>query len=105
MVWYSHVYKSFLQFVMIITVKGFSIVNETEVEVFLEFFCFLYDPANLIFTCIILNTGYSKDTRHTGLRVYATSSMNSSRLMASAETLLSYQRSHSQVLRLKNLKI
>ena len=54
------------------TVKGFSIVNETEVEVFLEFFYFVYDPVNLIFTCIILNTGYIKDTRHAGLRVYAT---------------------------------
>ena len=32
---------------MIHTVKGFSIVNETEVNVFLEFPCFLYDPANV----------------------------------------------------------
>ena len=32
---------------MIHTVKGFSIVNETEVDVFLEFPCFLYDPANV----------------------------------------------------------
>ena len=32
---------------MIHTVKGFSIVNEAEVEVFLEFSCFLYDPANV----------------------------------------------------------
>ena len=54
--------------------------------------------------CVLRVSSYM-DTRHTGLRVYATSSMNSSRLMASAETLLSYQRSHSQVLRLKNLKI
>ena len=29
------------------TVKGFSIVNETEVDVFLEFLCFLYDPVNV----------------------------------------------------------
>ena len=47
MVWYSHLFKSFPQFVMIHTVKGFSIVNEAEVEVFLEFSCFLYDPANV----------------------------------------------------------
>ena len=47
MVWYSHLFKSFPQFVMIHTVKGFSIVNETEVDVFLEFPCFLYDPANV----------------------------------------------------------
>ena len=29
------------------TVKGFSVVNEAEVDVFLEFPCFLYDPANV----------------------------------------------------------
>ena len=46
MVWYSHLFKSFPLFVMIHTVKGFSIVDETEVDVFLELSCFLYDPAN-----------------------------------------------------------
>ena len=38
MVWYSHLSKSFPRFVMIHTIKGFSIVDETEVGVFLEFF-------------------------------------------------------------------
>ena len=47
MVWYSHLFKSFPQFVMIHTVKSFSVVDETEVDVFLEFPCFLYDPANV----------------------------------------------------------
>ena len=47
MVWYSHLFKSFPQFVMIHTVKGFSIVSETEVDVFLEFPCFLYDSADV----------------------------------------------------------
>ena len=47
MVWYSHLFKSFPQFVMIHTVKGFSVVNETEVDVFLEFPCFPYDPVNV----------------------------------------------------------
>ena len=46
MVWYSHLFKSFPQFVVIHTVKGFRVVNETEVDVFLEFSCFFYDPAN-----------------------------------------------------------
>ena len=46
MVCYSHLCKSFPQFVMIHTVKGFSVVNETEV-VFLELPCFLYDPVNV----------------------------------------------------------
>ena len=40
MVWYSHLLESFPQFVVIHTVKGFSIVNEVEVDVFLEFSCF-----------------------------------------------------------------
>ena len=47
MVWYSHLFKSVSQFVMIHAVKGFIIVNETEVDVFLKFPCFLYDSANV----------------------------------------------------------
>ena len=39
--------KDFPQFVVIHTVKGFSIVNEAEVDVFLEFSCFFYDPADI----------------------------------------------------------
>ena len=44
MVWYSHLFKNFPQFVVIHTIKGFSIVNEEEVDVFLEFPCFFCDP-------------------------------------------------------------
>ena len=40
---YSHLLKNFPQFVVIPTVKGFSIVNEAEIDVFLELFCFFYD--------------------------------------------------------------
>ena len=47
MFWFSHLSKSFPQFVMIHTVKDFSVVNETEADVFLEFPCFLYNPANV----------------------------------------------------------
>ena len=47
MVWHPNLSKSFLQFLMIHTVKGFSVVNETEVDIFLEFLCFLYDPRNV----------------------------------------------------------
>ena len=39
MVWYSHFLKNFPQFVVIYSVKGFNVVNEEEVDVFLEFFC------------------------------------------------------------------
>ena len=47
MVWYSYCFKSFPQFIMIHTVKGFGVVDETEVDVFLEFPSFLYDPLNV----------------------------------------------------------
>ena len=47
MVWYSHLLKNFLQFVVIHTVKDFSIVNEAEIEVYLEFPCFFYDPTDV----------------------------------------------------------
>ena len=47
MVWDSHLFKNFPQFVVIHTVKGFIIVNGAEVDVFPEFSCFFYDPANI----------------------------------------------------------
>ena len=47
MAWYSHLFKNFPQFVEIHTVKGFSIVNEAEVDVFLEFSCFFYHPTDV----------------------------------------------------------
>ena len=43
MIWYSHLFRNFPQFVVIYMVKGFSTVNEAEVDIFLEFFCFSYD--------------------------------------------------------------
>ena len=46
-VWYSSVFENFPQFVVIHTVKGFSIVSEAEVDIFLESPCFLYDPTNI----------------------------------------------------------
>ena len=46
-VWYSHRLKNFPQFVVIHTVKGFNVVNEAEVGIFLEFPCFLYDPVDV----------------------------------------------------------
>ena len=45
MVWYSLVFKYFPQFAMIHTIKGFSVVSEAEVDVFLELSCFFDDPA------------------------------------------------------------
>ena len=46
MVWYSHHLKNFPQFVVNHTVKGFGIVNKEEVDIFLEFSCFLDDPTD-----------------------------------------------------------
>ena len=46
-VWYSFTFKNFPQFIVIHTVKGFSVLNEAEVDVFLELSCFFYDPTML----------------------------------------------------------
>ena len=45
-VWYSHLFKNFPQFVMIQTVKGFGIVNKAEVDIFLELSHFFDDPTD-----------------------------------------------------------
>ena len=45
-VWYFYFFKNF-QSALIHTVKGFSMVNEAEVDILLEFTCFLYDPMNV----------------------------------------------------------
>ena len=47
MVWYSHLFPNFPQFIVIHTVKGFGIVNKAEIDVFLEHSCFFDDPANV----------------------------------------------------------
>ena len=44
---YSHLWKNFPQFLMIYTVKGFSAVNEAEVDVFLGFSCFFYNSTDV----------------------------------------------------------
>ena len=58
MVWYSHLFKKFPQFIVIHTVKGFGIVNEAEIDVFLEISCFfdhLADVGNLISGCSVFS--------------------------------------------------
>ena len=47
MVSYSHLFKNFPQFAKIHTVKGFSIVNEAEIDVFLELSCFFDEPVDV----------------------------------------------------------
>ena len=46
-VWYSHPFQNFPQFIVIHTVKGFGIVNNAEIDVFLELCCFFDDPADV----------------------------------------------------------
>ena len=47
MVWYSHLFQNFPQFIVMHTVKGFGIVNKAEINVFLELSCFFHDPADV----------------------------------------------------------
>ena len=68
MVRYSHLIKNFPQFVVICTAKVFSVVNETKVDVFLEFSCFPYDPMDVV-NLISVSSAFSK------------TSMNISKLM------------------------
>ena len=46
-VWYSHLFQNFLQFIVIHTVKGFGIVRKAELDVFLELSCSFDDPADV----------------------------------------------------------
>ena len=46
-VWYSHLFKNFPQFIVIHTVEGFGVVNKAEIDVFLELSCFFDDPAGI----------------------------------------------------------
>ena len=47
MVWYSHLFKNFPQFIVIHTVKGFGLVNKAEIDICLELFCFFDDPVDV----------------------------------------------------------
>ena len=59
MVWYSHLFKNFPQFVVIHTVKGFGVVNKAEVDIFLELSCFLNDPTD-VGNLIYVSSAFSK---------------------------------------------
>ena len=47
MVFYSHLFENFSEFIVVHTVKGFDIVNKAEVDAFLELFCFFDDPTDV----------------------------------------------------------
>ena len=61
MVWDSHLFKNFLQFVVIDTVKGFGIFNEVEVDIFLELSCFFDAPTD-VGNLISASSAFSKSS-------------------------------------------
>ena len=61
MVWYSHLFQNFPQFVVIHTVKGFGIVNKAEIDAFLELSCFFDDPTD-VDNLISVSLAFSKST-------------------------------------------
>ena len=65
MIWYFYLLKKFPQFFVIHTVKSFSIINEAEVDVFLEFPCFLYDSTN-VGNLISGSSDFSKSSLYIG---------------------------------------
>ena len=46
-VWYSHLFQNFSQFIVLHTVKGFGVVNTAELDVFLELSCFFNEPEDV----------------------------------------------------------
>ena len=60
-VWYSHLFQNFPQFVVVHTVKGFGIVNKAKVDVFLELSCFFDDLAD-VGNLISGSSAFSKST-------------------------------------------
>ena len=65
MVWYFHLLKNFPQFVVIHTVKGFGLVNEAEVDVFLELSCFFNEQAD-VGNLISGSSAFSKSSLNIG---------------------------------------
>ena len=61
MIWHSHPFKNFPQFVVIHTVKSFDIANKAEVDVFLELSCFFDDPTD-VGNLISGSSGFSKSS-------------------------------------------
>ena len=58
-VWYSHLFQNFPQFIVIYTVKGFGIVNKAELDVFLELSCF-FDASADVGNLISASSAFSK---------------------------------------------
>ena len=63
-VWYSHLFQNFPQFIVIHTVKGFGIINKAEIDVFLELSCFFHDPMD-VGNLISGSSAFSKSSLNT----------------------------------------
>ena len=61
MVWYSHLFQNFPQFVVIHMVKGIGVVNKAEIDIFLEFSCFFEYPAD-VGNLISASSAFSKSS-------------------------------------------
>ena len=61
MVWYSHVFQNFPQFVVIHSAEDFGVVNKAEVDIFLELSCFFDDPADVA-NLISSSSAFSKSS-------------------------------------------
>ena len=59
MIWYLNFLKNIPQFAVVHTVKGFSIVNEADVDVFLELSCFFCDPTD-VGSLVFVSSAFSK---------------------------------------------
>ena len=66
MVWYSHLFQNFPQFIVIHTVKGFGIVNKAEIDVFFERPYFFDDPAD-VGNLISGSSAFSKTSLRDGM--------------------------------------
>ena len=60
-VWYSHLFENFPEFIVIHTVKGFGVVNKVEVDVFLELLCF-FDDSTDVGSLISGSSAFSKSS-------------------------------------------
>ena len=69
MVWYSHLFQNFSQFIVIHTVKCFGIVNKAEIDVFLELSHFFDDPAD-VGNLISGSSTFSKTSWNVHLKVH-----------------------------------
>ena len=65
MSWYTHLFNNFSLFVVIHTVKSFIVVNEAEIDAFLESFWFFYDPTD-VGSWIFSSSAFSKSSCTSG---------------------------------------